>query len=750
MPILIQSKQYTQWDGVNKTYYKANVGDPQTIKVSIKESILVQSGVDAYLSLDPVNNIITWAGGNWEDEGFRVGDTVMCVIYTSGGGIVTSWVSNVTSVNVDQLDITACPAWIDATAGQIFQIFVTSGRRQSLIVNINHVVNGAIGNQYSSIDSEATRYKFNLTSVGVGSSVTGLPVGNQSGQYVFDNPQMKLVGQSNGVRLWELTVAFCCSPINEPNYFLASSCAKLYLKYVWQRLEGEPYGVYNFVQSDDADTGYFDEPFNNGGTGAILVQGINAIDYENATQYMVIVDGYPDGIGACYCPQDEAYYKHRTYSQINQAMISPTQDASVGTSWSSGINEFGAEYVLQIDSVNNIGGTQYQIDFTFIPSVDFAAFMDGRDPDDRLFKLWIRANDVNLLAFNDQLTKVVPIGGPLKPIDRGWLYHNENQIENIFDELGVQANIEDDLAFSGVFMTPYYDICTQLIAKVVARNNVTGEEFILSTVNFGFDTIPQIGGVYQLNEVAPVITTLPTTSVKREARLFLEPTYNTFDDYAFRIYYPFLYRWEYWLEQANADNDFYPDKNKNWFPYGTFGDWRLNLDIQLVRNDLLYTYTDDKLIIKDYDSEDIIDQDIELIIDSTNQTVGVIAEGQMMRVRATHVLNNGTVWDPNNIWGMITVEPKESAPRWICSTIVPFDNNTNNPLTPLSGLLCDLQVVGNIATMECYFDPTKINLQNDCKFTTKIKGCSMMQVGKQTTDGILKQKTDGTIKEKAE
>ena len=749
MPIVVQSKNYLDWEGNSRSFYKANVGDPNTYRVTLKESILVQSGIDAYLSLDPVNNIITWAGGNWENEGFRVGDTVMCVIYTSGGGIVTLWVSNITSVNVDQLDITACPAWIDATAGQIFQIFVTSGRRESMILNVNHVVNGQVGNEYSSIDGEATRFKFDIANVGVGGTVSGIPVGNQSGQYVYQ-AAITLQGQSNGVRIWDMEVQYVCSPINEPNYFLASSCAKLYVKQVWQRLIGEPYGTYVNVISDDADTGYFDEPFNNGGASSALVQGINVLDYENVTQYSVVVDGSPLGIGACYCPQDEAYYKHRTYSQSEQSMIVVTSQLNPGNTWTSGTNEFGANYQIQIDNVNNIGGSQYEVLFTFIPSVDFATFMDGRDPDDRLFKLWIRAKDINLLAFNDQLTKVVPIGGPLKPIERGWLYHNENQIQNIFDEQGVNGNIEDDLAFSGVFRIPYFDTCSQLTAKVVARNSATGEEFILSTVNFGFDTIPQILGIYQLNEVAPVITTLPTTSEKREARLFLEPTYNDFDNYAFRIYYPFLYRWEYWLDQPNADTDFYPNQNKNWFPYGNTGDWQLNLDIQLVRNDLMYTYTDDKLIIKDYDSEDIIDQDIELIIDSTNQTVGVIAEGQMMRVRATHVLNNGTVWDPNNIWGMITVEPKESAPRWICSTIVPFDNNTNNPLTPLSGLLCDMQVVGNLVTMECYFDPTKINLQNDCKFTTKIKGCSMAQVGKQTTDGIMKQKTDGTIKEKSE
>ena len=122
-----------------------------------------------------------------------------------------------------------------------------------------------------------------------------------------------------------------------------------------------------------------------------------------------------------------------------------------------------------------------------------------------------------------------------------------------------------------------------------------------------------------------------------------------------------------------------------------------------------------------------------------------------MRVVGTHELIDGTAWNPSSIWGMLTVEPKESAPRWICSTIVPTDFNSMNPLSPLSGALCDLTFpTPTIARMECFFNPDKINLENGVKFTTKIKGCSDFYIqGKMKTDGTLKQKTDGTIKQKS-
>ena len=92
-----------------------------------------------------------------------------------------------------------------------------------------------------------------------------------------------------------------------------------------------------------------------------------------------------------------------------------------------------------------------------------------------------------------------------------------------------------------------------------------------------------------------------------------------------------------------------------------------------------------------------------------------------MRIKSTHtnLLEN---WDVSNIWGMITVESFESAPRWICSTVVPFDNDTANPLIPLSGLLITIVYLApNVAVLECYFNPDLINISNGVKITAKIK-----------------------------
>ena len=74
---------------------------------------------------------------------------------------------------------------------------------------------------------------------------------------------------------------------------------------------------------------------------------------------------------------------------------------------------------------------------------------------------------------------------------------------------------------------------------------------------------------------------------------------------------------------------------------------------------------------------------------------------------------------------MITIEPTASSPRWLSSTAIDYDGNLLNPLTPLTGLRCDMTLPSpSVVRLECFFDPSKINLSNDVTITSKIKGCA--------------------------
>jgi hypothetical protein len=406
---------------------------------------------------------------------------------------------------------------------------------------------------------------------------------------------------------------------------------------------------------------------------------------------------------------------------------------------------------MDITLVNAVqAGTVWTFDLTFTPSTGFANFMLNNAEADRIFYAWVKIGNLNLLAFSGLLSENVPVGGPLTMLVQDFTDHAQNITTGTGIELTYEANVEDDLGYYGAFRIPYGETCESFTAILEAFNPMTNESFDLQKAFFSFASVPQVGGKYILGETLPLFTQFDTNSVKREAIFQLNATYDSMSEYGVDIFFPFLYRWEYWLEQLNADADFYPNnQTKNYVPYGNTIPWTLRVRMELIKEGLLF-FNNNVVVIKDYNSDPTIDQTIKLFVESTNQNVNVIVEGELMRVECTHTLNDGPFWVPHMQWGMITVEPTENSPRWWCSTAVPFDGNGLNPLTPLTGLLCDVSYPNfNQIKLTCFFEPSKINLQNGVKFTSKIKGCTTgtRPKFKYTTSGKIKQTTSGGLKE---
>lgn len=764
MPVQINTKNFTDQFGTSNTFFRTNSGDKIVATFRLFNSIKVQSGSGNFFQLDPINNIITWSGGDFELEGFRVGQSVTFAKYTSGGGFITAWNTIVQNVNGNQLDVASIPTWIDPTNGEIIQIVVipTASNnyclRESLIFQPNMVQNQQTGSQFSLIDGEATRYFFDLTQLNGSNTINGVPVGNQSGGFVEScriiDRTIAITGSVASInRVWDLEVTFYNAGIYLEPSFATSNCLKFYAKMDFSVFENEPFDKFSLVFNDDADSGWFDEAFNNGIVNTTLVDSIDEIGYQQPSIVSFVIDSASlvsntYGFGCGYIPQTSAYFKNQLQSQIDLAMIIPTTFMAIGSDIDSPTNPVGAEMNMELVSITSVG-TLRTITLQFTPNALFTDFMDSRDPDDRLFYVWARFGSVNWLVYGGNLIKNPPIGGEIDMQTHLFLDHSENVDDATGQVFGYESDIEDDLSFIGKFQIPFGSFCDSFVAKIEAWNDITDESFELQSVFFNIASIPVVGGKHIINVSQPVINTLPNTSFKRNSVLVLDPSNDDVGvAYGVKIVFPFLNRWEYWLEQTNAANQFFPnDQTKNWKPYDS-GDWTLRLRLELIQNELLYYFNDSQLVLKNYDANRNINSNIELFIDSTNQNVGIVTEGLLMRIVGTHELIDGDIWKQDEVWGMITIEPTESSPRWICSSVVPFDNNTSNPLEPMNTLLCDLSFPSpTTAKFECYFDPNKINLQNGVKFTSKIKGCSTLAIfGKQKTDGVFKLKTDGVLK----
>jgi hypothetical protein len=719
--------------------------------IEVEESISVTSSITTNLQLNIPLYEITWLGGDFEDEGFRPGDTIGINIWDNIGILINSYSANVLWVNGNTFKISTLLGWYDSTNGETIQIAVLGRKREGLKINVNHVANGSTGSEFSLIDGEATTFIFDLT----GSfPVAGAQVGKRSGQFET-NVSVNLLGSTIATRQYGVTIDLIQSGVYSVTPFNFSNCLKSWVKFSWQSLVGEPYSNAVNLVNDDANTGWFDEAFNADVLDASLVQGITDLYFNQPTIGQFVVDSTSTdyAIGSAYIPGDDAYFKSNYNNQSELSMLIPTQQFILGAPITSYTNPTGADYTLSIDNVTLVG-TQYTFDFTFTPGPNFQTFMENNAVTDRLFYIWLRIGNVNLLVYSDQLKEVVPVGGPLTLVSSEYYDHSQNTTTALGNlKTGYEANVEDDLAFVGAFQLPIGVDCSNFNAIIEAYNSVSGEMFTLQQTTFAINSVPMVGGKYILNLSTPIFTQFQTTSQKINGLLELDSTFDGMGVYGVKIYFPFLYDWRYWLAQLNADSDFFPsNQTKNWVPYGNTGNWNLRLKLELVKNELLYTYTDD-IIIKDYDSDANIFQQIDLIRESTGQVVNAVIIGEQMRIRATHTNLDLSGWDQPNVWGQITIEPTEGAPRYWCSSVVPYDGNTLNPLSPETGLLMSITYPQpNVAVMECLFDTTKIVLSNGVKITTKIKGCTFSTAkGKMTnatgdTPAGFKMTTYGQVK----
>lgn len=770
MGVFIVDKQFTYLDGSSKTFYECNSGDRVEVRLKVVEQIAVTSGGQNYFSFNLFDNSILWSGGNWLVEGVRQGDQVSIRKYDSAGNLLAQ--ANVIDVllisgsNNEILKLDDIPANVvpNQQNGEIVAIFgATDYRREEIVTYINHVQSNQSGNEFSLIDGESTGFRIDLTQLPnfpffPNQTYPMQPFGKQSGQFVIsaeieslpDSPTDYGFPISFGY-VYNIKFTIINSGIYDQSQFFQNFCLKLFTRIEFARFVGEPFQRAQLIFNDEANTGWFNEPYNVGFSNATIIQGITEIGFDAPTTTQIIVDsGVPIsdvGLGFSYIPKDEEYYKNKITPQSELAMIIPTTPDFALNNFTSETNPDGANYSVSVTNTS-ISGTQITIDLTITPNQAFTDFINTREIGDQTFYVWVKVGNINLLVFNGELTSNPPIAGNIDIQTAGYYDHSENT-NNVLSGVsnGYEANIEDDLAFVGSFRIGLYEIVNSFLARIEAFNTSTNESFTLTSVLFGFGGIPQVSGKYILNETIPIYSILPNTSEKKNAILILDSSLDTPTEYGVKIYFPFIYRWEYWLQQTNANNDFYPNQNKDWFPYGNTGDWQLRLHLELNKDGLGYIY-DDPIIIKDYDSDPLIDQKINLYIAATNQLANIVTEGELMIVEAIHTLTDGQAWEPN-VWGMITVEPKESAPRSLLSTIIPFDNNTNNPLFPISGNTCELTFPNSsTAKMRCYFDSNKINLSKGVKFTTKIKGCStnVEAFGKETTDDIDKVTTWDEVK----
>lgn len=720
MPILLQNKEFIDEWGNSTSFYRCNAGDKITMRLDLVSSIYLSSSASPFI-LDPTTNTVISGSVAWEQEGFRVGDTVEGRVTESGGTIVNSWSATVTYVSGNTIKFDTIPYWAETSLQQLVFFVVVGRNRQSIECFLNHVFNSVPSNDFSLIDGEATRFRFShIDTMAVSSTQNATIVGNQSGQYLTGAQITRLANPAVSDTRYTLEVYFVNSGIYDQTWFDSSECLKAILKMMWSSIDGEPFQQTPLIYNNSANTGWFNEAHNSDPINAELIQGVNEIDYTVNTPFTLIVDGpITDlGIGSSYIPLNDGYFKNKVQNQGVFGMIIPTSDLSI-TTYNSELNTVGAGYQIKIDDIQVVGSVT-SIECVFIPNAMLTAFMKSSEDGDRTFYIWVKCGNLNLLAFSGQLTTSPPVGGELiMETSKAFYDHAENTNDGSGLVTYNRFDTEDDLAYWGNFLMSKGGNYSSFRVRIEAFNTVSEEDFTLKETVFSFATTQiDSGGIYLIDDIISVNPQLPTTSLKRDALLKRDATIDTVDKFGVSIYYPFILDWRYWVQQLNANTDFYPTQNKNWQQYSGSGNWVVRMEIELIQDGLAFTHSDEVAIL-DYNAKTQVVTSLQYIREINSSVVSSLVFGEIMRIKSKHINMLGS-WNPTT-WGMITDEPKESQPRCISSTVIDFDNSSTNPLYPLPGeTKAKLTLVADVAYIECLCDMTKVTglIQS---FTAKIK-----------------------------
>ena len=702
MSVRVISNTYTDIFGNVTSYYQSNAGDKIIQTTKIESNISIED--DAYNSFDTnfVDKEITILGSkSWLTEGFRLGDSITVTFYEIGTSTVVGTLTT-TLTYVSDLTIRLTAYFAPYDNPLYFFNVLCNKSHADVEYSINHILQSNVSGQNSLIDGELSNVKFvGVGALSVAGSVNGSLIGNQSGGYLISSVITRNA-DAYGNRVHTIVTTFINSGVLLQSSFNQGNCLKLFNNVRFIPVSNDITNVPFISYSDNANTGYFGQAYNTGVINSTLTTGINSVDYVLPTTATVVLESSATDLylGCQYVSIDTDYYKNKVSNQNTLGLLLNAYiPLAVGT-----YTSIGGLYTIEVVS-NTLVSTTRTIVLIFTPLTGFDTLISSFDSNDRLFNIWLKCGTVNHLLFNDQLTKYVdnqqPLDVNLSTIQR----HDDNTTNPTYLNIK-KTNTEDNIAFYTTFDSVPFEIINSVKYEIIATDGTS--EFTLDSVNFDFDSY-QINalGQYLINDSKGVINNLPTTSGKKKAILINDTTTDELS-----LYFPFLNNWKYWVSFLGADSSFYPNQNENWVQYADGTTWNLYGRITKSVTDIDYTY-DTLLPLKDYDTEPIINSTIELYRADGTLTTSIFNE--IMIVKAIHTY---TGYSAVSSWGEITVEQFENSPRWLISTVVDQDGNTNNPLIPITGQLATVTNGTEETIITCLVDGNI--LSSESKFTSKI------------------------------
>jgi hypothetical protein len=431
-----------------------------------------------------------------------------------------------------------------------------------------------------------------------------------------------------------------------PSYFLNNEC----LKFIYRIEAGEELSNPNSFQFSETidvlgNTGWFDERFNSGFSNYstksisyeddISTQTVPGIQLSaNKTRVKIRLENTIDSpfsnnntefvANFSYLPEFESEYQNNG-KNITQNFYFDRAFNTVGSAAVAGDNFGTDEQVFETIEATFISATEIEVEL--LVSLSSAMISDIEARGRKAFAIWVTTQDhtlttpdadkVALLADVEVFFQDTTDAGLVTYANPVFLKHYESDPTTEGADT-INGRIEDDILRYDQF---YIDRggreddtinIVQTRQFLIAKNSVSNDEFILeqffqnwSGANLINDGAPL--GQYTtqyFNFVQDRVFKMPTNDQRKQIQVNRRVDLDTADFRYYEMYYPFMMRWEDWVQLLTASTNFFdvnePNNGLNnlWNRYSTFANWDLYYRSQVIvnKNGTQLTFAQDKII----------------------------------------------------------------------------------------------------------------------------------------------------------
>lgn len=736
MAILLKESKFTDIYGNITNEFKANAGDVINIKHKFETEISFISSQQNQITIDKLENKLSRGQGSFLSDGFRAGQTYTLILVNNVNSVHETWTGTISFVSDLYITINSMPSLNFTTVTDYVCILLAGSNYNSLNFAFNFVDNDIPKDNIPSLDSlidqESSRFLVDeINSMAIDEVFSLSQIGKKSGQFSVNNATIKRLADkvnpytafSSSRKQYEISIDVVFPAMFADSNFIGDKCLKYFSKTAFKVFSTENLAPTVIYFNEKANTGLWNEGFNeekansnyNSVINELYFNDLNTITFTVTSETSLNISQIE--IGAMYFSSEDDFNKNKENAQdyylpfLKTGLIGV---ADIGNDWVSSTNT-PFNILLNDFSYSDASGERtYNLSLTLNPFYSnpngFGKFIEDKGELDRQFYLWIKIGNTNRLVFGNQLKYKQPVGVEFTSISN-FINHDNNldykDLNNVNLYGNSDFNIEDDIAYVSEFSLFTYDVNQSITASVVVKNNDNNDEFVLDKVFFDIST-QDLGNF--INLTVPSVNNLPDSSNKKDCFLF-ERSALSVNEMEVRLFYPFLIDWRYW-EEVMTTNAFFVSKNKNnsdWTNYN-ITPYQIFVKIEIKRNNVVdYNYA--PLMIKNYDDWEGTST-IELYDKNETSISKVLLPNTTMLIKATHVFPNDYAEFP---YGMITIEPQESSPRFILSTEI-NRVQSNNPLTGISEEnRCDMEFFDSkTIILRCYVNTNILNGRNFC------------------------------------